>query len=397
MQYFTGDREQSRVRVTADDDKDMIRDRSEFALRVFMGVGVALGVVALALAFWYTIDILLLFFASILLATFFRALSRLICERTPLSMRASLTLVLLTFLALIIGGGWFMAPDIAAELDQLRVTIPASVEQIESWLRQYAWGAALLDEMPEPSALISGRAGILQQVTGIFSTTVVVLANFVIMLSLAIYLAAKPDTYVNGFIQLVPHGKRARAKEIVDTLAVTMQRWILGRAASMLLVGLLITLGLWFLNVPLALTLGIIAGIFTFIPYLGPIIGWVPAALVGLMQGPQTAIYVTILYTAVEQLESFVFVPIAQEVAVKVPPGLTIMSQVILGVLFGKLGLILATPLTAVGMVLVKMLYVEDMLGDPVEIPGYDGEGGTDSEVSKPDSREETHQKRSSA
>jgi predicted PurR-regulated permease PerM len=116
---------------------------------------------------------------------------------------------------------------------------------------------------------------------------------------------------------------------------------------------------------PLALTLGLLAGLLSFIPNIGPILSFVPAGLLAIPQGFSQVLYVGLLYIGIQTVESYVITPPMQRRMVSLPPALTISAQVILGVLFGFLGLLLATPLAAAVLVLVKMLYLEDVLGEP--------------------------------
>ena len=90
----------------------------------------------------------------------------------------------------------------------------------------------------------------------------------------------------------------------------------------------------------------------------------IPALLLASLEGGRTVLYVAALYLFIQALESYVFTPWMQQRIVSVPPALTIAVQLLFGLLAGTLGLLLATPLAAVGMVLVRMLYVEDLLGD---------------------------------
>jgi predicted PurR-regulated permease PerM len=114
--------------------------------------------------------------------------------------------------------------------------------------------------------------------------------------------------------------------------------------------------------VKLALTLALIAGLFNFVPYIGALTGAVPAIAVAFAQGPQMAAYTALLYAAVQTLEGNVIAPLIQKRTVDLPPALTILSQTLLGSLFGIIGLILATPLAAAGMTAVRMVYVESVL-----------------------------------
>jgi predicted PurR-regulated permease PerM len=145
-------------------------------------------------------------------------------------------------------------------------------------------------------------------------------------------------------------------------LGNTLQLWFLGQFADMAVVTVLTGAGLSVLGVPLSLTLALIAGLFNFVPYIGALAGAVPALAVAVGQSPQTAIYVAILFAVVQTLEGNIIGPLIQKRTVDLPPALTIMSQTVLGTLFGVMGLILATPLTAAAMTAVRMVYVETVL-----------------------------------
>lgn len=133
------------------------------------------------------------------------------------------------------------------------------------------------------------------------------------------------------------------------------------------MIGFFTTIGLWLLDIPLALILGLIAAILTFIPNIGPILALAPAVLFGLTVSPEQALYVTLLYISIQAVESYVLTPLVQRKTIELPRALTLATQVFLGVSLGGLGVALATPLTAVGVVATKMLYVEDGLEDPID------------------------------
>jgi predicted PurR-regulated permease PerM len=128
-------------------------------------------------------------------------------------------------------------------------------------------------------------------------------------------------------------------------------------------------LGLWLVGIPLAWTLGLIAGLLDFVPNIGPLIGFLPAFLLAMAMGPTKALWVAVVYVLVQTIEGYLVTPLVQKRAVDLPPALTITGQLLMGVLAGPLGVLLATPLLAVGMVLVKILYVEETLGDEMETP----------------------------
>ncbi len=134
--------------------------------------------------------------------------------------------------------------------------------------------------------------------------------------------------------------------------------------------GILTALALWLLGVPLPFMLGLLTGLLNFIPNFGPILAGIPAVLLALSGGPNQAMYVVVLYVVIQNLEGFVLTPLVQRRTVSLPPAVIILSQVLLGVLAGTLGVLLATPLAASVLVLTRMLYVEDTLGEPVDVPG---------------------------
>ncbi len=177
-----------------------------------------------------------------------------------------------------------------------------------------------------------------------------------------LYLALDTGLNKRGFVRLFPPGYRARATQILDELGRVLGWWLIGRGISMAATGILTGLGLWLLGIPLALTLALLAAVLTFVPYVGAIVSAIPALLLGLVHSPTMVLYVAILYVVVQLVEGYLLTPLIQQETVALPPALTIASLVLFGALFGPLGLMLGTPLAAVGLVLVRMAYVEDVL-----------------------------------
>ncbi|MDQ3649182.1 MAG: AI-2E family transporter [Acidobacteriota bacterium] len=343
---------------------------SSFTRRVLIAAGIIITLLLVLLLLWYAVDVLMLVFTGILMAIFLRGLSDKLSERIGLSSGWSLAVVCLALVALISLGGWLLAPSIAEQVDQLSETVPRSVARLQQSITRYGWGRRLLEQVPPIEDMMPRTRDVVSRATGVFSTTLGVVANLFIVLFIGLYLAADPRLYTGGLLHLVPLKKRQRASEVVETLGYTLRWWLIGTAASMLVVGVLTWTGLWLLGVPLALTLAIIAALLTFIPNIGPIIAVIPAALFAFVDSPMTALYVLLLYLGIQTVESYFFTPLVQKSTIDLPPALTIAAQVLLGVLLGTLGLVIATPLTAATLVLIKMLYVEDALGDSLEVPG---------------------------
>lgn len=162
---------------------------------------------------------------------------------------------------------------------------------------------------------------------------------------------------------------RPRGSEVARELAHALRWWFMGRLTSMLIVFVFTWIGLTLLGTPLAFLLALIAGLFSFVPTFGPVTSAVPAVLVGLSASPMGAVWVALLCLGVQMVESYGITPFIQRRAVRVPPALLLGFQLIMGAAAGVLGLIVATPVVVILMVLAQMLYVQDRLGEEARLP----------------------------
>ncbi len=337
-----------------------------FIRRVLITAAVLTAALSLIAFIYYAFDVLLLFFAGVLLAIFLRGLADLTRRYTKLSEGLSVLLVSLILLVILGGAIALLAPSVAEQARHLRDELPKSARQASAYISQFGWGRAIIEQMPSTDEIADNidASTFLSRVGGYFSSTIGSLGNFFIVILLAIYLAVEPQFYAAGFVKLFPFDKRERTRQVLYEINDTLGWWLIGKAASMIFIGLLTWIGLYFLGIPLSLTLGLIAGLLSFIPNFGPILSAVPAILLGFIESPINALYVLILFIVVQIIESNLVTPMIERRTVELPPALTIISQLALGVLIGGLGLVLATPLLAVIMVLVQMIYIQDVLGD---------------------------------
>ena len=351
-------------------------DRS-YARRTVLTVGVAgLAIVGLYLAV-YLVRVLLILFAGLLLAVFLSGLtvftasspSGFFSSLLPSSILVLASVTLLLFSGLI-GAFVLSGPDVSGQVAQLIDRLPAAIQRLRTLVEETPWAQEIVSNMPTMERLLPTPMDFLGGVTNIFSTTMGALTNTMIILLVGVYGAANPGVYVSGLVHLFPKGRRTRLREVLHALGRVLRWWLVGRLTSMLIVGLLITTGLWLAGVPSAVALGLIAALFDFVPYIGPIVAVVPALLVASIVGIEEVVYVLVIYAAVQTLEAYFITPLVQERAVSIPPAALIAAQVIMGVLAGATGVLLATPLAVSVIVLVQMLYVEDVLGDQVKILG---------------------------
>lgn len=342
---------------------------ASFLRRTLVVVGIVTLVVCVALLLWNAVDIFLLAFASVLLATFLNTPARFLSSRSRVPHGLALALVLLVLLAAATALGFLAGPPVAEQARTLFEQLPTSADQLGDAMEDVPGGQWILERMPQGEDAGLSGTGLISQVTGTASMFWDGLAKLLFVFFLGLYLAASPRVYRDGLAALIPPGRRERAIVILNQIGKVLQGWLLGQLASMLAVGLMVWLGLTVLGMPLALILGIIAGLFDFVPIVGPVLAFVPAFLVALTQGFTQVLWVTLLYVVVQQIESHVIVPLVQRRAIDLPPALTISAVFVGGAAFGPVGLLVATPLAAVLLVLVDMLYRHDILGEHVELP----------------------------
>ncbi len=309
-------------------------------------------------------------FAGALFAIFLDALADVTRKKTNLSRDLALSIVIVVLLISLGISGWLMGSSLADQLSKLVKRMPQAMSIIRSSLSRYEWGKSLLTSLPTPEEFFQGIGGLIGNVTGIFSTTIGGLAGVFFVLFSGIYLVFEPELYIEGFLHLFPAEKKDRTREVLKAIVRALRWWLLGRAFSMLAVGLLTMTGLFIIGMPLAPTLGLISGLLTFIPFLGPWLSIAPALLVALVEGPLMIVSVVVVYIVVQQLENHIITPLVQKEAVFIPPVVLLAAQVLIGIVFGFIGLLLATPLSIVSVILVQMLYVEDVLDESIKILG---------------------------
>jgi predicted PurR-regulated permease PerM len=365
-------------------------------------------VVTLGLVFVFALDLVLLTLAGVLFAIGLIRATRFVSHWTRLPYRYAYAIVLVAVLCLTGGLIYLIGNSVAQHGQRLVEQLASSSDAAVARIRKHPWGHWALQQFPEtqaneesaegedstdrqpdnstesetgaaddsskpdpaaaaPTALVRqamGGQGVLPMVGTVFSVTGSTLGAILLVGFLAVYFALDPDLYVHGMAKLLPIDRRTRFLQIMRQIAQTLWWWIIGRMIGMAIIGGLSTLGLWIIGVPMALPLGVLAGLLNFIPNVGPTLALVPPLLFGLQEGTTTAIYVFCLYMALQFVETYLISPLIEQNQVSLPPGVTIPAQAFFGLTSGLFGLLMATPVAAVVMVLVREYYVKDWLGD---------------------------------
>lgn len=329
-------------------------------------------IAAVMLSIWLIGDVIMVVFASTLFAVILHGLSRMLTRWTKLPYGASLALVCLVMVTLTVGIFWTSGSDIVAQAARLRDALTTQVIALRNQLAAWPPGQVVLDYLPaslgghgggkeSSGGLMSLGSRIAGSMTGFLGSAFGVLGTMAVIIIAGIYFAASPELYANGILRLVPRQWRPHGREVMLAAADTLWAWVAGQALDMAVVGILSGVGLWIIGVPLALSLGILAALCNFIPYIGAILGAIPALLLALSLGLRETAIVAALYAVIQFFEGNVMAPLIQRKAVQMPPGLTVLSQTFFGGIFGAPGLILASPLTAM------LLTVGDKLSTPLE------------------------------
>ena len=336
-----------------------------YVYRVLIAVSISLLLLGFAGLLGFAFGVFLRLLAALLIALPLRAGAEWLHRRTRLPTGLALALLALLVLGGLGGMGWLFSARLTEQLRGLQQQLPQAIQDVQLRVNNTEWGKWLAGENFDYRKIMGGTSEWLGRATGIFSTTFSILADAYVILFLAVFLVVQPKTYRAGLVMLVPKAGRARAHEVLDKISDTLVKWVLARLAAMIFVGGLTILGLLFLGMPMAAVLGLFAGLVTFIPNIGPVVAMVPALLLAFFNGgPNMALYVLLLYLGTQTLESVAVTPVLQQRLISLPPALVLLGQLIIGSFTGLLGLTLATPIIAILTVLVKMLYIHDVLDD---------------------------------
>jgi predicted PurR-regulated permease PerM len=322
--------------------------------------------------------------------------------------------------------GFFVVsgPVLATQSRELRTKLPEAIDKIDAWVQKRQGGflssliggrsgssstarapqtvtppsaqpGAAVPTVPRPVATDSARlgptgtivggqtttapqtlrerilgqlAGLTRYLFGFLSSTISVVAGLVLILVLAVYIGADPDTYHDGLMVLFPRPWRKRAGEVLTAMSLALRKWLVTQLIAMVVIGVVSTVVLLILGVNAAVPLGVIAGLLEFVPTVGPILSALPAVAMGFVDSPEKALAVIVAYIGIQQMENYLLIPFLMREGVNLPPALTIIAQALMALIFGFLGLLCAVPVLAATMVAVKMLYVQDVVGEPVEV-----------------------------
>jgi predicted PurR-regulated permease PerM len=331
----------------------------QYLRRVWTVVGILAFVVLLGMIVIFGVHVFLVAFFGLLWGNFLYRLSYYVSQWTRIPYGWSMGLVALVISAALLGAMYLFAGRVNEQLGQM----VDRLRDVEGTLQKNPAVSKWIERMPDPKDFFKGMDSIkaLKNTAEVISET---LAEIILVYVLGIYFAANPGLYYDGFVKLFPIPLRDRVREVLNALGHTLWSWTLGRLSAMAIIGVSTGIGLWALGMPLPAGLGFLAALMTFIPNIGPFIAAAPALLIAFQQGSTEVLYVALLYIIVQATELNLVTPLIQLHQVRLPPAVLMTSQLLFWWFTGLMGLILATPIASLVLVLVKEVYVKDALGD---------------------------------
>lgn len=292
-------------------------------------------------------SVLLLIFAGVILAVVIDALTSALRRVVPGGHAPAYAAAVSCILLVLSIVGFFIGPQLANEVPQLVKRMPEAWDAVLMQLNSYAFLDPVIDTTWQPFRWLASNT----QIMNLVSDTFGVLINIFVVLFVAVYAAAAPRRYLHFGDNLLPEAQQKQMRALARDLGRGLRHWMLARSASMTIVGVATGVGLWILGVPLAFTLGLFAGLVSFVPYIGPILGLIPALLIAAVESLVLAAWVLVLFGVVQLIETMLLTPLIQQRAIAMPPVVLISVQLIGGVLIGPLGVLLAAPLVLCSMI----------------------------------------------
>lgn len=314
--------------------------------RASVWIGLALAIVLV----WFLAQPLLLIVGGMVFASMIDGGARLLGRILAIPRGARIALVAIFALAFILGVFWFAGVELIGQFEALKLVITTQINRLSAW----ASGLGLLPAGSQASAIGRQLVGSLGQLTSAVGTALGAISSLAMIVVLGLFIAAEPRLYERGIAWLLPMGQRNSFYRTSEVMAHTLRRLMFGRLIGMALEGLFVWIALTLVHVPMAGLLGVITGLLAFLPNIGSIVSGVLTILVGFSAGTETGFWAIGVYVAVQTFDGYVVVPTVARRSVDLAPALVLGAQLLLGALFGILGLALADPIVAMTKVALE-------------------------------------------
>jgi predicted PurR-regulated permease PerM len=303
---------------------------------VWFGLALAIaGVIVLA-------QPLLLILGGLIFAVFLDGGTRLLGRVLPISRGWRLLLTILLGFGFIGWVFWFAGTTIAAQAETLRAVVTAQFHRVVEF-------AASLGLLPkgQPSTVGAQLLGSVGRLTSAVGSAIGAATSVIAMIVIGIFLAAEPRLYDRGIAWMLPLRARTGFYRIADHVGFTLRRLLFGRLVGMLFEGIFTWFMLMLGGVPMAALLGLVTGLLAFIPNIGAITSGVLMVAVGFSAGPTQGVWAIFVYFFVQNIDGYLVVPYIARRTVDLAPAIVLAMQLLMGALFGILGVLFADPILA--------------------------------------------------
>jgi predicted PurR-regulated permease PerM len=316
--------------------------RDPFVRREIAKAAVWLGMALVVAGVIVLAQPLLLILGGAIFAVFLDGGTRLIGRALPIPRGWRLLLTILLGFGFIGWVFWFAGTTIAAQFEDLRMVVNAQFDR----LMGFAGSLGLVPKGP-PANLGSELLGSVGRLTSAVGSAIGAATSVIAMIVIGIFLAAEPRIYDRGIAWMLPLRHRTGFYRIAAHVGFTLRRLLFGRLVGMLFEGVFTWLMLSLGGVPMAALLGLVTGVLAFIPNIGAITSGVLMVAVGFSAGPSQGLWAIFVYFFVQNIDGYLVVPYIARRTVDLPPALVLAMQLLMGALFGILGVLFADPILA--------------------------------------------------
>ena len=313
-------------------------------------------VVVAAIVVFLLSKVLLVIFASILFAVALCGMAKPITTHARIPHALAVLIATLVVVAAI---GWpftTYGSRLWAQFDDIAMDIPRAINSIKRSIEAHP-SAQFFEQIAGDIDFSKIAAPVATHLTSMISSVSAIIAYLILLLFGGVYLALSPDLYVKGLIRFTPVSYRDRVQNFIERSGSSLRIWLSTQLLVVLINGVFAGIGLWVFGVDDAAALAMLAGLLSFIPYVGTIIAMMIGGLAALPQGAIFALYALIVLGSVSIIEGYFVTPYVQSKTLSLPPVVLIFAIFTFTVLFGTLGIILAAPLTVVSIAALDTFY----------------------------------------
>jgi predicted PurR-regulated permease PerM len=337
-----------------EESENEIKKEISYTLKVWQTTAIVCLALIILLFVRVAFNILLMTFTGVLIAVYFHGLADFITQKTKINRKLSLFISIAGTILLFASMIWVIGATIQDQAAQLSHTLPQTVSAAKAKMAASPTGQKILEYTSGDNS-----KKMLDTASTFFSSSFGVVGDLYIILFLGIFFTADPSLYKNGLLSIFPPQFQAIGSTIWSRISTALKAWIKTKLISIVLITVVVALGLMIIGLPGTLVLGLIAGLLDIIPNFGPVIAMIPGVLLGLMVSTKIAVIAALIYVACETIVGSIFMPLIQKKMTNIPPALTMLSQLVMGVVSGLMGIILAVPLLLVLIIVVDELYVK--------------------------------------